>query len=57
MVRDFGTGRRTPIPSNGAAMERAIREADIELVFDEDRKPAGILVQNARIAREHQGGD
>jgi ribosome-binding protein aMBF1 (putative translation factor) len=49
-VRDYETGRRTPIPNNVEAMRRAIEEAGIELVFDEDGNPAGILVRDARIA-------
>jgi ribosome-binding protein aMBF1 (putative translation factor) len=44
-VRDFETGRRTPIQNNVEAITRAIEEAGIELVFDEQGRPAGIRVR------------
>ena len=48
-VRDYETARRNPIPNNVEAMRRAIEEAGIELVFDQDGKPAGILLRGARL--------
>jgi hypothetical protein len=48
-VRDYETGRRTPIPNNVEAMERAIREAGIQFVFDTNGAPAGILVRAATL--------
>jgi hypothetical protein len=44
-VRDFETGRRTPIPNNVEALRRAIEDAGIDLVFDQQGRPAGILVR------------
>jgi hypothetical protein len=35
------TGRRTPITNNVEAMRRAIEEAGIEFVFDQEGRPAG----------------
>ena len=49
-VRDYETGRRTPIPNNVEAMRKAIEKAGIEFVFDEEGKPAGIFVRGAPIA-------
>ncbi len=51
-VRDYETGRRNPIPNNVEAMKRAIEEAGIEFVFDQEGNPAGILVRNACIASD-----
>jgi transcriptional regulator with XRE-family HTH domain len=41
-VRDFENGDRTPIPNNLAAITRAIEEAGIRLVFDDDGAAVGI---------------
>ena len=49
-VRDYETGRRIPIPNNIDAMREAIEEAGIELVFDKDGGPAGILLRSASIS-------
>ena len=35
-------------------MRRAIDAAGIRLIFDQDGKPAGILLQGARIQRSHE---
>jgi hypothetical protein len=48
-VRDFETGRRTPIANNLDAMRRAIEAAGVRLVFDRNGKAAGVLLQNAEI--------
>lgn len=53
-VRDYETGRRNPIPNNVEAMRRAIEEAGIEFVYDRAGKPAGILVRDAKIARDRR---
>jgi predicted transcriptional regulator len=49
-IRDYETGKREPIPNNVEAIRRAIEDAGIEFVYDEDGKPAGILVRQARLA-------
>lgn len=46
-VRDFETGARTPIANNLAAMQRALEDAGIRLVFDETEKPAGIAYERS----------
>lgn len=48
-VRDFETGRRTPIANNVQAMRKAIEEAGIRFLDDRDGKPAGIIRSDARI--------
>ena len=48
-VRDHETGRRTPIPNNVEAIRRVIEQAGIELVFDQQGRPAGILVRGASL--------
>jgi ribosome-binding protein aMBF1 (putative translation factor) len=48
-IRDYETGKREPIPNNVEAMERAIREAGIEFLYDVEGNPAGILVRGARL--------
>ena len=40
-VRDFEKGRRTPIGNNLSAMERALKDGGISLIFDSGR-PAGL---------------
>jgi predicted transcriptional regulator len=50
-VHDFEAGRRTPIPNNVEAIRRAIEEAGIELVFNKDGNPAGVLVRGSRIGQ------
>src|ERR1700674_2670842 len=45
-VRDFETGKRTPIANNIAAMRREIEAGGIRLLFDETREAAGIARQN-----------
>ena len=52
---DYETGRRTPIPNNVDALRRVIEEAGIKFVFDEEGKPAGILLRDARIAGAFSG--
>jgi ribosome-binding protein aMBF1 (putative translation factor) len=44
-VRDFETGRRTPIANNLEAIKRAIEQSGVELVSDGLGRPAGILVR------------
>jgi len=46
-VRDFETGRRTPIANNVEAMRRAIQSAGLRLIFDRNGAAAGILRQDA----------
>jgi predicted transcriptional regulator len=46
-VRAFETGKRSPITNNLQAMRRAMEESGVELVFDEQGRPAGILVRRA----------
>jgi hypothetical protein len=48
-VRDHETGKRAPIPNNVAAIRRAIEEAGIELVFDQQGRPAGILLRGTAL--------
>jgi transcriptional regulator with XRE-family HTH domain len=48
-VRDYETGKREPIPNNIEAIRRAIEDAGIQFVYDEEGKAAGILVRDARI--------
>jgi DNA-binding transcriptional regulator YiaG len=52
-VRNFERGQR-PLHSNSvAAMRQAIEAAGIRLLFDDEGKPVGILVRDARIAPDH----
>jgi len=46
-VRDFETGRRTPIANNLAGMRRAIETGGIRMLFDKDGAAVGILCQGA----------
>jgi len=48
-VRDFETGRRTPISNNIAAMRRAIEDAGVKLLFDAKGNPAGVVLADAGI--------
>jgi ribosome-binding protein aMBF1 (putative translation factor) len=41
-VRDFEKGRRTPIPNNIDALQRAFEAHGIRLTFTTDDKPSGI---------------
>lgn len=41
-IRDYETGARTPIANNVAAVRRAIEDAGIRLLFDEQGAPKGI---------------
>lgn len=54
-VYEFETGRRTPAAYIIAAMRGAIEIEGITFVFDEDGKPAGILLRDARIAGAASG--
>lgn len=49
-VRDFGTGQRTPIANNIAAMRRAIEAAGMLLLVGDKGDAAGIV-------RREVGGD
>lgn len=42
-VRDFEKGRRTPIANNAKALVVALGEAGLDLTFDEDDKPLGVI--------------
>jgi transcriptional regulator with XRE-family HTH domain len=42
-VRDFETGKRSPIANNLAAMQRVFEQAGIEFLFENDGSPLGIL--------------
>jgi transcriptional regulator with XRE-family HTH domain len=46
-VRDYETGRRTPIANNVTAMRRVIEAAGIVLLFYEDGNGAGVVRQLA----------
>lgn len=46
-VRDFELGQRTPIANNITAIRRAIEDAGVRLVFDQDGKAAGIIRRDA----------
>jgi ribosome-binding protein aMBF1 (putative translation factor) len=45
-VRDFENAHRVPIANNLAAMQRAIEEAGLRLVFDEEGAPVGIAISH-----------
>ncbi|MGH1589966.1 helix-turn-helix domain-containing protein [Methylobacterium phyllosphaerae] len=42
-VRDFEKGRRTPIANNARALAQALEEAGLDLTFDEEGKPLGVI--------------
>jgi len=44
-VRDFETGKRTPIANNLEALARVLKGEGVELQFDDGGKPLGIKVQ------------
>lgn len=50
-VRDFETGRRSPIANNVAAMRRAIEDAGVRLVFDEQGNATGIVCDDEQKRR------
>jgi len=43
-VRDFEKGRHAPIANNITAMRRAVEDAGIKFLFDENQKATGISV-------------
>jgi DNA-binding transcriptional regulator YiaG len=43
-VRSFESGQKKPLPNNVAAMRRAVEEAGISLLFDQDGTGTGIVV-------------
>jgi hypothetical protein len=47
-VRDFEMKHRTPIANNIAAIQRAIEEAGVELVFDADGNPTGVALKSPK---------
>jgi transcriptional regulator with XRE-family HTH domain len=49
MVYLFEAGRRSPTANVLVAMRRAIDTEGIRLIFDQDGRPAGILLRGARI--------
>lgn len=46
-VRDFEAARRRPVANNLAAMQRALENVGIELVFGEKGEPVGVSMRDA----------
>jgi predicted transcriptional regulator len=44
-IKAFEAGERTPIANNLAAVERALTDAGVSLVFTEDGRATGIAVE------------
>jgi len=47
-IKDFENGSRTPIANNLGAIQRALEDAGVELVFDPKGKPKGVNVRPPR---------
>ena len=43
-LKDFENGNRTPIANNLNAIQKALEDAGVELVFDTEGKPKGLHV-------------
>lgn len=54
-VYQFEAGLRSPTQNNIAALRRAIEEAGIRLVFDEDGAAVGICRHRANLSGEGSG--
>jgi transcriptional regulator with XRE-family HTH domain len=50
-VAAFERGGQMPRPNNLAALQRAVEDAGVTLLFDQDGRPAGIALRDARIER------
>lgn len=48
-VRDFEAKRRQPITNNIAAMQKALEDAGIDLMFRNDGSASGITARDVRI--------
>ncbi len=46
-IKDFESGNRTPIANNLGAIQRALEEAGVKLVFDPKGRAKGLTVQGA----------
>lgn len=44
-IRDFENGKRTPFANNMSAIARALSDAGIEMISDDEGKAAGIRFQ------------